>query len=175
MGSIARTIIAPANLTLMYSEMMLKDVGPDTFARLAAPGGKVVQSNHPCWVFGHCGNYFQRIMDLLGKPRGITENPKGFEELFKAGTTCQDDPAGTIYPAMKVVTDHYFNGFRAALAALQEADDAVLEQPNPGEGRMKEMFPLKGGLIAFLVAAHPMSHMGQVSAWRRMNGLGSAM
>lgn len=175
MGNIATTIAAPANVVLAYAEGMLKEVKPQQFARLASPGGTAVQSNHPAWVFGHLSVYNCRIMDMLGRARGVTENPAGFEDLFKNGTPCKDDASGTIYPTMEKVTSHFFNGFKAAVAAVKEADDAVLMQPNPAEGRMKELFPTKGQMIAFLLAAHPMSHLGQVSGWRRMMGLGSAM
>jgi hypothetical protein len=40
---------------------------------------------------------------------------------------------------------------------------------------MKEMFPHKGGLITFLCIGHMQMHLGQISAWRRIMGLGSAM
>lgn len=175
MGNIGKTIAAPGALTLRYSEAMLKDVRADQFARLATPGGKPVQSNHPCWVFGHCGLYWPRVLEICGKPAGSIVNPAGWDALFKNGTECKDDPSGTVYPPMERVTKHYFDGLKAALAAASEAEDSVLMEANPAEGRMKEMFPTRGGMAAFLLAAHPMSHMGQVSAWRRMMGLGSAM
>lgn len=175
MGNIGKIIAAPGLLTARYAEAMLKDVTPANFARLAAPGGKPVQSNHACWVFGHLATYHAAMMDLLGKPQGVAANPAGFEDLFKNKTECRDDPAGTIYPSMEKVTGHFFAGQKAVIAAAQEAQDELLLAANPMEGRMREMFPQKGMMLAFLLAGHPMSHLGQVSAWRRMMGLPSAM
>jgi hypothetical protein len=74
----------------------------------------------------------------------------------------------------KVVAFHQ-SGLAAAMSALSQATDAQLLEPNPAEGRMKELFPTKGAVMNFILSAHPMMHLGQVSAWRRMMGLGSAV
>jgi hypothetical protein len=174
MGNIGQTIAAASKLSRMYSQGMLKDVTEQNFARLATPGGVVVQSNHPAWVFGHCGLYFSRVMELCELPAGATVNPAGFDDVFKNGTPCLDDPAGTIYPKMNAITEHYFRAFDAAIAAIVHVDDALLmqEHPNPAA---RERLATKGAAAAFLMGGHIMSHMGQVSGWRRMMGLGSAM
>jgi len=175
MGSIANAIVPAGNLSKMYSEMMLKDVTPTMFARFASPGGKVIQSNHAAFVYGHLAMYPHRVMDMLGLPKGVTAVPEGWEGLFKAGVECKDDPAGNIYPSMEKIVAFHKAASETALAAIAEASDGQLAAPNPGEGRMKEMFPTVGAVCSFIVAAHPMSHFGQVSAWRRCMGLGSAM
>lgn len=176
MGNIGKMIATAGEMSIRYGEAMLKDVKPDMFGRLA-PGkdGKPVQSNHPAWVYGHLANYSSRVMDLLGKPQGVTAKPAGWDDLFKNGTPCLDDPTGTRYPAMESLTSHYLNGYKAAIAALAEAPDDLLVGPNPMEGRMRELFPTVGSVLGFLLIGHPMSHLGQVSAWRRFMGLSSAM
>jgi len=175
MGIIANTIVPAGNLSKMYAEMLLKDVTPATFARFASPGGKVVQSNHPAFVYGHLAMYPHRVMDMLGLPKGATAVPEGWEGLFKAGVECRDDPSGTIYPKMETIVAFYTAAYAAAMKAIAEASDEQLTAPNPAEGRMKEMFPTVGAVCNFIVASHQMSHFGQVSAWRRFMGLGSAM
>jgi len=172
---LAPIVLAPAALTRDFAKAMLKDVTPAMFARLAAPGGMTVQSNHPAWAFGHLSIYNCRVLELLGQPAGAAAVPAGFDELFKNGTPCQDDAKGTIYPTMEAVTSFYFAGFDAAVTAIKHASDAQLSEANPAEGRMKELFPTKGMVINFLMSTHHMIHLGQVSAWRRMQGLGSAM
>jgi hypothetical protein len=175
MGNIGKTLAPAGNLTLAFAENMLKAVKPETFARLATgQGGTAVQSNHPAWVYGHLACYVARSLELLGHPDAARFKNPAFEELFKNGTQCRDDPTGTIYPSMEVVTKAYFDGYRTVLAALPETSDDVLLKANPAEGRMKELFPTVGSMMSFLIAAHPMSHLGQVSAWRRFMGLGSA-
>jgi hypothetical protein len=176
MGNIGKTIAPAGNVTLALAENMLKGVTPGMFARLAVGrDGKPVQSNHPAWVFGHLASYVPRALEMLGHADAAKFKNPAFEELFKNGTPCRDDAAGSIYPAMEVVTKAYFDGYRTVLAALANVADETLLKPNPAEGRMKELFPTVGAVISFLIAAHPMSHLGQVSAWRRFMGLGSAM
>ncbi|MEY4102879.1 MAG: hypothetical protein RL461_81, partial [Planctomycetota bacterium] len=43
------------------------------------------------------------------------------------------------------------------------------------EGVFKERFPVLGQAVLFLCNNHQMMHLGQISAWRRVMGLGSAM
>jgi hypothetical protein len=174
MGQMADMVLGGGKLAMGYAESLLKGVQASQFARLAAPAGVVVKSNHPAWVYGHLAVYPGRCLELLGQPNTLNI-PKHFDELFKNGTPCLDDPAGTIYPSMAEITKVYFDGYRAVLAALERASDEAMLRPNPGEGRMKEMFPTCGAAVNFLICGHHLIHFGQISAWRRMVGLPSAM
>ncbi len=175
MGNIASAIVPSGNLSQAYAERLLNGIDNATFARFPAPGGKIIQTNHPAFVFGHLAMYPCRVMDMLGLPRGVTAPPDLWEGLFKAGVECRDDPNGTIYPVMQRIVSFHKAGYEAAIEAIKSATDEQLAAPNPGEGRMKELFPTVGALCGFILGAHPMSHYGQVSAWRRCMGLGSAM
>ena len=55
----------------------------------------------------------------------------------------------------------------------QTADEKFAEE-NRNE-RMRSRFSTVGAMHNFYTGGHFMIHMGQVSAWRRMMGLGSAM
>lgn len=174
MGHIGKVIAPSGQLALSLGESLLKGVTPAMFARLAVgKDGKPVQSNHPAWVYGHLASYCSRTLDMLGHPDAPKFKNPALEAACKNGTPCLDDPSGKTYPAMEAVTRAYLDGYRLALSALAEADDATLLRPNPAEGRMKDLLPTTGAMVSFLVAAHPMNHLGQVSAWRRFMGLGS--
>lgn len=176
MGQIGKVIAPSGHLALSLAESLLKGVTPATFARLATGrDGKPVQSNHPAWVYGHLASYCSRALDMLGHPDASKFKNPALEAVCKNGTPCLDDPSGNVYPGMEALTKAYFDGYRAVLGALAEADDATLLKPNPAEGRMKELLPTVGAMASFLVASHPMNHLGQVSAWRRFMGLGSSM
>jgi hypothetical protein len=175
MGAFGKTIAAVGNFSIMYGEALLKDITPVTAARHPLVDGKRIQTNHPVWVYGHLAIYSSRMLDLLGTPAGQFAKPAGWDDLFKNGTECKDDAAGTIYPSLEKVSRFYIDSYKAVQGALVEVDDAVLMKPNPGEGRMKELLPTVGGVVTFLLTGHPMSHLGQVSTWRRVMGLGSAM
>ena len=75
---------------------------------------------------------------------------------------------------MDQITSFYFEGYKAAKDALIATSDDVFQQPNPTGGRLTELFPTLGSMHSFYVGGHVMIHMGQMSAWRRMQGLGSA-
>lgn len=175
MNSIGKTIAAAGQFSVRYGEGLLKGVSAERFARKPSPGGITIDCNHPAWVYGHLAGYTSRMCEVMGLALGPTVKPAGWDELFKNGSPCLDDPAGTIYPRMETITRHYLDGYSYLLSKLPEVGDDVFAKPNPSGGRMAEMLPTVGALVAFLMTGHPMSHLGQVSTWRRCVGLGSAM
>ncbi len=170
--SLGNIIADSLSLSLGYSERLLKDIPPGKFARYASPGGQMIESNHPAFIYGHLSLYGPRILKQLGMAAPAI--PDGFESLFSKEAKCVDDPQGNKYPSMEQITKVYFEGYKAAEAALRAIDNAVLEQANPLEGRMAELFPTLGSLQAFYCGGHIMMHLGQMSAWRRMAGMGAA-
>ena len=170
--SIGNIIGDSLSLSLGYAERLLKDVPADQFARLANVGGTAVNSNHPAFVYGHLSLYAPRILEQLGQD--VPQIPDGFNDVFSKDAQCADDPDSSIYPAMDSVTTFFFDGYKAALDALRNAEDETFHQPNPAGGRMTELFPTIGSMQNFYVGGHMMIHMGQMSAWRRMAGLGPA-
>jgi len=168
--SIGNTIADSLQLCLKYGEVLLKDVTPETFARFATADGKHIESNHPAFIYGHLSLYAHKIMEGLGKP--MDGAPAGFEENFAKDCVCIDDADGTL-PDMETVTGHFFSAWNTVLETLRETDDEVFQQPNPSEA-MAKRFPTLGSVQNFYASGHNMMHLGQMSAWRRMMGLGSA-
>jgi hypothetical protein len=171
MGSIGTILAQTGNLTVLSAERLLNGITPQTFARFARPGGVELRSNHPAFILGHLSLYPVRVLTHIGRDAGDIAPPPKYDELFKNGVECRDDPAGTIYPPMAGVRDFFFRSFRTAIAAMAEADDARLAGPNPSEGRMKELFPSLGSMLNFYLSGHAHAHLGQLSAWRRAQGL----
>lgn len=170
--SLGNTIADSLDLCLGYSERLLKDVTSSNFARFASPGGQTVDSNHPAFVFGHLALYAPRILKDLGiQPPAV---PAGFEAVFSKDAKCADDPNGSLYPPMESVVATFFEVYRSASAALRAAPDEIFQQANPNPGRLAELFPSLGSMHAFYCGGHMMMHLGQISAWRRMVGLGAA-
>lgn len=159
-------------LALGYAERLMKDITPQQFARFAAPGGTPIESNHPAFVLGHLGLYGPRILSQLGRPPMAL--PDNYESVFSKDAKCTDDPSGTLYPPMETVTRVFFDGYKAAVEALRAAPDSAFDAPNPMGGRMTDLFPTIGSLHTFYCGGHIMMHLGQMSAWRRMAGLGAA-
>ncbi len=174
MKSIGPVIRASASLSVLYAERLLNGVSPTQFARLAAPGGVVVKSNHPAFIFGHLALYPSRVLRHLRLDPGPHAAPPAYEPLFKSGAECRDDPDAAIYPRMDELTGRFFAGYRAAADAVAQADDDLLLAPNPTEGRMRELFPTIGAALNFYLGGHVQNHLGQMSAWRRAMGLPAA-
>jgi hypothetical protein len=174
MGTVGSYIAPGAKLGLMYTERLLAGVASETYARFARPGGTLVASNHFAFVLGHLSIYPQRVMQHLGLPAGVTAAPSNYDALFKAGVECQDDAEGKIYPPLDELKSRFFDGHRAAIAAVEAAADEAFAAPNPTEGRMRELFPTVGAAVNFYLIGHVQVHMGQISAWRRAMGLPAA-
>jgi len=170
--SLGNVIADSLQLSLGYAERLLKNIPADRFARFAAPGGVVVASNHPAFVYGHLGLYAPKILRQIGHPAPIV--PDDFELRCSKDATCVDDPDGDLYPDRDATTSFFLEGHRMVMAALRSTGDEIFHGPNPAEGRMRELFPTIGSVQAFYCGGHMMMHLGQVSAWRRMEGLGAA-
>ena len=172
--SLGNTIADSLQLSLGYAERLMAGVEPSNFARFATPGGETIESNHPAFVLGHLSLYAPRIIEQLGRDEIAIVAPSNFEAVFSKDAKCVDDPDVSIYPAMSEVCDLFKTGYGQALVALREAKDDTLQQANPTEGRMSELFPTLGSMHGFYVGGHMMMHLGQMSAWRRMQGLVAA-
>lgn len=174
MGTQGQAIAAAGQFSIYFAEDMLKGVTPATFARKPVVNGQLIDCNHPAWVYGHLGLYSSRMCEMIGVDAGPSAKPAGWEDLFKNGTPSTDDVAGTIFPPMEAVVAKYMDGYKHALKFIAEASDATLAKPNPATGRFAEMLPTVGAAVTFLSGGHAMSHLGQISTWRRCMGLGPA-
>lgn len=170
--TLGNVIADSLGLSLIYAEKMLKGVQPERFGRFAAPGGTPVVSNHPAFVYGHLSLYAPKVLVQLGHPAPSV--PELFELAFSQNASCRDDVDGDLYPPMDEVLSFFREGYRMVTAALRSIPDEVLDQPNPAEGRMRELFPTIGSVQNLYCGGHMMMHIGQLSAWRRMEGLGPA-
>ena len=170
--SLGNIIADTLQLSVGYAERLLKHVPAERFARFARIGDRVVDSNHPAFIYGHLSLYAPKVLQQLGHPSPTV--PDHFGHVFSKDATCRDDEDGDLYPAMEEITAFFFEGHRMLAGALRATPDATFQQPNPAEGRMRELFPTLGSVQTFYCGGHMMMHLGQMSAWRRIEGLGSA-
>lgn len=172
--SLGNVIADSLQLSLGYASRLQSGLEPGNFARFASPGGKAIDSNHPAFIFSHLCIYAPRIIDQLQRDDLSVVVPEQIASSGSKDAKCLDDPDGAIYASMEEVLDVFNQGYENALQSLREASDELLQQPNPQEGRMAELFPTLGSMHGFYVGGHMMMHFGQLSAWRRMQGLGPA-
>lgn len=164
----AQTIVPPTRMAMGLFEKMLREIPAEKFAR--KPQG--VNMNHPAWILGHLSIYPDYVVESVGR-KELAEPDEAMTALCKDGTECRDDADGSIYPSKDALIDRFLSRMNTALDAIERTDDAVLAGPNTMFGQ--ESMPTLGALLNFLTAHHMMMHMGQVSAWRRMMGMGPAM
>jgi hypothetical protein len=170
--SLGNVIADSLHLSLGYADRLLEGISAERFPRFAVVGGRTVESNHPAFVYGHLSLYAPKILRQIGFPAPPV--PEHFETRFSKDATCVDDPDLDLYPSLDEVTAFFREGHRMVTGALRSTADDVFHEPNPAEGRMKQLFPTIGSVQAFYCGGHMMMHLGQVSAWRRMEGLGPA-
>lgn len=170
--SLGNIIADSLAVSLAYGDRLLAGVAAERFARFATPGGMVVASNHPAFIYGHLSLYAPKVLQQIGHPAPTV--PEHFDLSFSKDTTCRDDSDGDLYPAMDDVLAFYHEAYRMVTGGLRSTPNEAFERPNPAEGRMRELFPTIGSVQAFYCGGHMMMHLGQMSAWRRMEGLGAA-
>ena len=162
-----QAIVDCLKLCTGYGEMLTKDIPADQFAHMPHP-----TMNHPAFCIGHLAIYPNRVLEFVGHADRIV--PKdGYEDLFKAGVDCVDDPGR--YPGKDELMAYYVDRHTVVAEILPDVPAEVFTQPNPVEGRFSEMVPTIGAAVNFLMTAHHMVHLGQLSSWRRAMNLPSVM
>ena len=148
---------------LTYAEILVSDLSPTQMVE--QPAGVI---NHPSWSLGHLVNSADRLGQLLGLESTL---PEGWGETFKTG----GEPSGdeSAYPSKEEILDALGAQHARNTEAVQNFDASRFAQPYPDERRRKR-FPTVGDMIVFLMTSHEMQHLGQIAAWRRAMGLGSA-
>jgi hypothetical protein len=163
----AHYMTAPAKRSFDYALTLVKDIPADKFAHMPHPN-----MNHPAFNLGHLSIYPNRIFTLLDRKDLVVDNPR-YTELFAAGVACVEQDGR--YPAKDEIVHAFTTGYTKLLNIMPTVTDAMLAKPNPIEGRMREIFPLVGIGVNFMLNNHTMMHLGQISAWRRAVGLPSVM
>lgn len=157
----------PLRVSIGYGELLVKDIPAAKFAHMPHPA-----MNHPAFCIGHLCLYPNRVLTLIGKPQLIVEKP-GWPELFKAGVACVEQDGR--YPSKDELVAVYLERYRTVCDAIGDVDEEVFARENPTEGRFRQMFPTVGGAVNFMLNNHHMTHLGQISAWRRAVGLPGVM
>ncbi len=148
---------------LMYAETLVKDVSAEQMVE--QPGGVI---NHPAWSLGHLVVSADHLGQLLGLESSL---PDGWDKTFVTGGEPSGDRAA--YPTKAELLDALKAQHARNTDAAKNADAATFSAPHPNEGTRK-YFPTVGDQVTFLMTGHEMDHLGQIAAWRRAMGLGSA-
>jgi hypothetical protein len=156
-------VIRASEGNLDYARRLVGDVPEDQMAAQPAPG-----MNHAAWVLGHLAYVFDSMIGVWGeKP---TMSPE-WKELFNVPSKPQADRAK--YPSKAELLDAYEKAYRRIVERVKRATPAELdaEFPNP---KLRPLLPTVGVAMVHILTSHQGQHLGQLSAWRRAQGMPAA-
>ena len=130
-----------------------------------APDGKA-PANHPAWVLAHLNTYVPIVQALVQGQEFADPKDAPF------GMQSKPEADANIYPGKTELLNEFVTGHEQVSKLLETADPAVLEQAVTLE-RWKARMPSVAAALVYLGMCHENLHLGQLSAWRRIQGLPS--
>ena len=155
-----KQILNTFGFNLTYTKMLVDDIPADRMCEL--PGGL---DKHPAWVLGHLAEACESFCAMLGQEY---QAPADWKELFASGSKPTTDAAK--YPDKAAFVTALEKGHERLAKAFADAPASVLDQPL-GMEEIRPMFPTVGDFVVFALTSHEGIHLGQLSAWRRAQGL----
>jgi DinB superfamily len=149
---------------LRYCRRLVDDVPDAEMADQPTPG-----ATHPAWVLGHLAIAADFAVVRLG---GSPACSPAWRQLFGPGSSVLADRGA--YPSKEELLAAVTSGHDRVVEAARRATPEILDRPQPGPFYLED-FPTVGDLVAYLMTTHSSLHLGQLSAWRRMKGLPSAL
>ena len=123
-------------------------------------------ANHPAWIFSHLNVYLPIIASIIqGKP---FEDPKG----HPFGMQSKPESDASIYASKDELVAAFVKGHEEVSRLLSETGDAALHREIELE-RWKPVMPTSAFALPYLMMNHENIHLGQLSAWRRIQGMPS--
>ena len=144
-----------------YGESLLAELATDrTLTRMSDTG------HHPMWLMGHLAFVGQRMVAAFGGEPAVDLEDYG--RRFGIGSELSDNPDD--YPTWNQVLGVWRDAHRQLPELAPSLTDEQLAEPNENP-RMSEALPTKADFYAFVLTGHEAMHLGQLSAWRRSQGL----
>lgn len=151
---------------LDYGTKLVADLTDEQMIAQPASVGGQAPVNHPAWLFCHM-NLYLPVMSAIIEGREFND-PK----QHRFGMLSKPENDGTIYPNKNELVDAFVIGHEHVDSMLRNASDSVLDLPILLP-RWKEIMPTAGIALPYLMLNHENTHLGQLSAWRRIMGLPS--
>jgi hypothetical protein len=145
-----------------YAAKLVADL--DEEQMVMQPPGSVAVANHPAWVLSHL-NIYLPVMTALIEGRTFAD-PKSHEFGMQSKPVLDRSR----YASKEQLIGEYLAGHEEVIAKLRHEGIAALERETTLE-RWKPIMPQVGLALPYLMLVHENTHLGQVSAWRRILGL----
>lgn len=123
-------------------------------------------ANHPAWVLSHLNAYHPIICAII--KHETFDDPK--DHPF--GMLSKPESSRDTYQSKQELLDTFLAGHEQVARLLGESDNSVFDQKIQLP-RWSEIMPTAAIALPYLMFNHENLHLGQVSAWRRIQGLPS--
>ncbi|MEX0775269.1 MAG: DinB family protein [Phycisphaeraceae bacterium] len=145
-----------------YARRLIADLPDEKLAFQPGPN-----MNHAAWVIGHLALTADRV--TCGFTLGLASKlPAEWGPLLGGKSTPTDDRQA--YPSKDVLWQAYDDAHARVVVAVQQLAPADLEKATPHEG-FGQRFPTIGIALLHTMIGHEQVHLGQLSAWRRVQGM----
>ena len=153
-------LLRAAATNIEYAKKLVADIPDDQMAVQPAPS-----MNHAAWVLGHLAYVFDSMIGVWNQKPNMSPE---WKELFNVASKPQ--PERSKYPSKAALWDAYEKAYQRIVEVVKTASDADLDRefPNP---RLRPVLPTVGVAMIHILTSHQGQHLGQLSAWRRAQGL----
>ncbi len=147
---------------LMYGllQKLLSDVDETRFQRPLMEGG-----NSPAWILSHLAVVNDYALKNFGEQRIA---PAEWHKRFRPGASPKDD-SGPL-PTKAEVLETLDMGRKRIYEAAAKVDPEKMEQPQTSDFFKDSPVKTMGDVLTHLLTTHFAFHIGQISAWRRLEG-----
>ena len=153
------------NKNRIYGANLIADLDDSQMTLQLAPDG-MAAANHPAWVYSHLNVYFP-VMEAIISNEPF-EDPKGHQ--FGMGSKPLSD--ASVYATKEQLMADFDSGHERVAQLLQQVGDEVLDYKIKLP-RWEKVMPTAAFALPYLMLNHENIHLGQISAWRRIQGLAS--
>lgn len=155
--------IATINHTRTMTLKLVADLNDDQLTIQPAP-----KVNHPAWVLGHLLQVEYAFLSLVtGKA-----TPEWINDEWKAIYGGKSEPVSdkSKYKPKQFYIEHLAAAREELIAGLKAMKPEDFHKPHPDPAR-RDRFPTVGHAVMLYGTWHEAYHAGQLSTWRRVQGL----
>lgn len=147
---------------LMYGilQKLLADIDEKRLTHPLCEGG-----NPPAWILAHLAVVNDYALKNLGEQRVA---PAEWHKRFRPGASPTADPAPL--PSKAELIETLETGRRRIVEAVEKVDPEKMAQPQNSDFFKNSPIKTVGDVIGHLLTTHFAFHLGQISAWRRVEG-----
>ena len=153
------------NKNRAYGAKLISDLDDAQMTLQIAPDGKAA-ANHPAWIYSHLNLYFDVI-------EGVIKNePYEDPKVHKFGMDSKPVSDPSVYASKEQLAADFDSGHERIAKLLEGVGDEVLDN-KIALARWQPVMPTASIVLPYLMLNHENNHLGQLSAWRRIQGLPS--